>query len=165
MRDEDVFAAVRTGDRRLLTDAITQGAIGLRDRDQLTLLHQAIACRDEATALWLIDRGVDVNAQDRRGMTALHFAALYNMPVIAEAIMAHGGNVHIVDEHGNQALWTAVMNARAGDTAVVRLLLLHGADPLHENRHGRSPLGFAKAAHRAEVAAALEQHARGRQDG
>ena len=53
-------------------------------------------------------------------------------------------------------LWQAVS---AGDHDVVRLLLAHGADPLHEDRKGRPVLASARG---AEIRALLEQASAGR---
>jgi ankyrin repeat protein len=51
-------------------------------------------------------------------------------------------NPNLHDIHGNDPLWTAIMNSR-GKMDIIELLLDAGADSNHKNKHGRSPLDMA----------------------
>ena len=120
MTEQEVFGEVRTGDFERLVAYAKSGPLGIVDRDGLTLLHQAISIPATLPmAVWLAQSGVNINAQDRCGLTPLHFAALYGMPEVAKTLLQHGANVAFADEHGNQPLWTAVVNATHGNLDLV----------------------------------------------
>ncbi|MCK6649162.1 MAG: ankyrin repeat domain-containing protein [Bacteroidia bacterium] len=72
----------------------------------------------------------------------MHFTAVFNDQLVASEIIHNGGNLEIADNYGNTPLWTAVFNAR-GNYELVRLFLKNGANSLHKNNAGRSPLDFA----------------------
>lgn len=138
----DVFQAVRRDERKLFHAIISQIDINvLNDRGQ-NLLHEAIACDNQELAEELVTRGVNINHQDENGQIPLHFAAHHHNAAIAELILKQKGRLDVEDKYGNQPLWTAVFDAR-GDYRMVKLFLGNGADPLHKNSAGRSPVDFA----------------------
>lgn len=61
----------------------------------------ADACRE--TAQVLVNRGLDVNAQDKYGRTALHYACHLNMVELIPVLVELGADVAIYDEDGCQA--------------------------------------------------------------
>lgn len=91
----------------------------------------------------LIDEGCDPDLQDRKGWTALHFAAQARSTDAARVLITAGANVELTDSFGNAPLFRAVFCAR-GEVGVVRLLLEAGADPNRKNKNGVSPLSFAE---------------------
>ena len=52
-------------------------------------------------------------------------------------IVNKGANLHRLDKYGNDALWTAVLNARPS-LPLIELLVRRGADPHRKNAAGRS---------------------------
>jgi uncharacterized protein len=116
---------------------------GQRDRYQRTPLHYAALQNDEALVRQLTAQGTDVNAQDRDGFTPLHFAAQQYAVAAAKLLLEAGANADITDKHGNTPLWTATFNSR-GQGDMIQLLRVAGADPLHQNNYGRSPLTLAR---------------------
>eukprot|EP00042_Codosiga_hollandica_P050561 m.606670 g.606670 ORF g.606670 m.606670 type:complete len:276 (-) comp58112_c1_seq59:306-1133(-) len=106
----------------------------------MTLLHM-LAVLGEPTALEsLLQEGIfDVNVQDKSGLTALMFAAIWNNMVCVQLLVNAGANPSICDQHGQSALH------RAGKGGCYRLLkfLLNacsGADINKQDREGDSPL-------------------------
>jgi ankyrin repeat protein len=90
-----------------------------------TLLHVA-ATRvgsPEVGAL-LLDRGVDVNAPDRFGDTALHIAAFAGNVAMIEFLLERGADVHAVDRAGYTALDHTHFKLEA-----IQALLRHRASP------------------------------------
>jgi ankyrin repeat protein len=90
----------------------------------------------------LLSRGINVNQRDKKGRTPLHYAAAHNRLSLAKEIINKGGDINIADVHGNNALWTAVFNAR-GNYELVELFVEKGGDSLTKNKYNRSPLDFA----------------------
>jgi hypothetical protein len=76
-----------------------------------------------------------------------------NFQAVSEMIDS-GADVNQQDEHG----WTSLnWAAGKGDTAIVRSLLEHGADPLKLGRDERTPYLIALAAGQAEAARLLRE--------
>lgn len=106
-----------------------------------SLLQIAIMKNDIDLATFLINKGIDINAQDKKGNTALHYCAEYNQYEIANSILLFGGNLSISDKYGNQPLWTAVFNDKGKNERIeiVKLFMKFGADPVHKNKADKSP--------------------------
>ena len=99
----------------------------------------------------LVAAGADVNAADRNGWTPLHAAAQYNAVEAARLLVSAGAVVDSTDRDGNTPLTRAVSSYR-GDGAVIQLLRQHGADPYFANKHGTSPVSWARGVANYDVA-------------
>lgn len=104
----------------------------------------------------LLKYGADPNNKDIKGITPLAFVA-DPQPIkdasaqkrfeIAQLLLAHGADLSLQNNAGNQPLWVAVFSASDGDPeklSLVELMLQHGADLDHKNNAGNSPLDFAR---------------------
>src|SRR5947208_15199163 len=88
-------------------------------------LADAAEQRDKARVRTLLETGVDVNAPQIDGSTALHWAAYHDDAETAALLVRVGANVHAVDRYGVPPLSLACSNGSGG---VVKLLLAAGAD-------------------------------------
>jgi ankyrin repeat protein len=111
-----------------------------------TLLQEAIASRQDAIALALIERGIDLDAQDNEKRTALFFAATYQNKVVTEALINAGATINIADRHGNGPLWAALLSSRK-DYDLFEYILSKGGDPFSKNTYGKSCADFARKDH------------------
>ena len=123
-----------------------------------TPLIDAAKNGDGATVLALLEDGVDVNAPQGDGATALHWAVHLSDRETTDALIEAGANVNAANDLGVTPLWLACLNgdapaadqlltagasanvvlqsgetalmtaARTGNVDVVKLLLAHGAD-------------------------------------
>jgi ankyrin repeat protein len=75
----------------------------------------------------LIERGMDVNARDRYGQTALMLAAHAGHCEIVETLIAHRADLNVTAKFGLSALMLALI---AGHADVAHLLAKSGADLL-----------------------------------
>ena len=62
---------------RLIKKLEIRGLRNVTDADGVTALQRAVKYRHYNIVRLLIDGGVDINARDREGKTALHYAAEY----------------------------------------------------------------------------------------
>lgn len=88
-----------------------------------------------------LERGVNVNATDNQGRTALIFQT-ENMcfkDIVKELIKA-GADINASDNEGNTALYYAL---RYGNQEVARFLIKKGADYNHTNNRGETPVQIA----------------------
>ena len=90
----------------------------------------------DAVAVWLLDRGADLGAQDGYGLTPLLSRARHFQGRL-DVLLDHGADPNQRDNKGETALHKA---AKVGNADNVRLLIQRGADPLAVNHGGRTPL-------------------------
>ncbi|KAH9972709.1 hypothetical protein BGW80DRAFT_1560757 [Lactifluus volemus] len=127
-------------------------ALDVQTSGQRTLLQAASIQEDFEIMRWLLSHGVDPSFDGGRGMTELHWAAMYGnletplhfasrfgYPDVAQLLLAHGADVNARDFHGSTPLHGCHHNPEPeGRFAVVRLLLEHGADISAVDNKGRT---------------------------
>lgn len=151
----DIFQLIRVGDVDGYNESIDAVDINITDRDDRSLLFEAVVSHSYVIARDLISRGVNLNKRDKNGQTVLHFAAIHNDVQIADLIVEAGADVNIVDDYGNNALWTATFNAR-GEYEIVKLYVNASGDPYCKNGSGRTPLDFAEQINDEELVRVLK---------
>jgi hypothetical protein len=103
----------------------------------------------------LIAAGVDVNAKDNLGYTALIYASLNGHVEVVQALLAAKADVNAKENLGNTAL---IWASAAGHVEVVRALLAAKADVNAKNNSGSTALMWASSiAGRDEVVKLLRQ--------
>lgn len=119
-------------------------------------------------AEFLLERGADVNAQDKGGLIPLHNASSYGHLDIAALLIKYNTAVNATDKWGFTPLHEAAQKGRtqlsallvwysfftlgfdllynADDSILAMMLqLAHGADPFLKNQEGQTPLDLASA--------------------
>lgn len=151
---EQFFEAIRAGDRGKVDAMLTADATLLtaKDKNGLGPYTAAKYSRRNDIAQMLLDKGVELDifaacmagAKDRAlelirenpelasayshdGWTPLHLACFFGRPQIAEALIAHGADVHA---RSRNAMRNTPIHAAAGGRSrdAVRALLERGAD-------------------------------------
>jgi ankyrin repeat protein len=146
----DPFLLLREGDASTI-DARAMKA------DGTTALMFAVLTADAAAVRNLLERDADVNAANRDGYTALHFA-VYD-EVKTALLLAKGANAQAATATGVTPLLVAA--GRPGGAPIVKQLLEAGADPNAGNRGGLTPLD--RAAQAGDVASLQALFAKGAQ--
>ena len=109
---------------------------------------EAARAQDAAAVRALIAEGVDVDAAQPDGATALHWAAYRNDPEIATLLLDAGAGVDAANELGATPVWLAADN---GSAAMVELLLDAGADPDLALLSGETPVMTASRTGNADA--------------
>lgn len=138
----DLFARLRTVSSREFFSAPDLDVAATGENGQ-SLLQEAIAFAKTDIARELVARKVPLDTQNRKGQTALHYAAIYGALELAELILSSGGDPNLVDKSGNGPLWAAALSTNR-NPRIIALLVSHGADPRGKNKAGRSVLDFAR---------------------
>ncbi|KAF2349375.1 Poly(ADP-ribose) polymerase catalytic domain, partial [Trinorchestia longiramus] len=107
-----------------------------------TPLHLAAGYNNLDVAEYLLQKGANVNAQDKGGLIPLHNASSYGHMDLASLLIRYETNVNATDRWGYTPLHEA---AQKGRTHLSALLLAHGADPFMRNQEGQTPLDLATA--------------------
>ena len=98
--------------------ALAVVSLGAAARD--TRLVTAAERRESRTAIALVKQGVDVNAPQPDGATALHWAAHWNDAALARALASAGADANAANDYGVTPLHLAVTN---GSVEMVEVLL------------------------------------------
>jgi ankyrin repeat protein len=147
MSNESLVNYAEQNDTKKIQELLESSANINQFEHRKSALHAACVSNAIDAAELLIKSRIDVNLRDElTGATALHYCAVYNLFEIANEILKNKGNLDIVDNYGNQSLWTAVFNVKGKDERLplVELYLMYGANKNHKNKAGRSPLNFAE---------------------
>lgn len=118
-------------------------------------LHYAALNDDAAEVGRLIGEGESPDVQDDQGFTPLHLAAQQSAVLSGAALLGGGATVDATNVFGNTPLFGAVFNSR-GHGEMIQLLRSHGADPLHVNNSGQTPVGLARLIGNYDVARFFE---------
>jgi ankyrin repeat protein len=94
-----------------------------------------------------LERGADIHAADKNGVTALHHAVRFRSPEAVKTLLAHGANVNqSCRRNGSTPLHRAATHSGAPGTAgkdeaakeIIRMLIAAGADPSITNKSGKT---------------------------
>ena len=109
---------------------------------------------DKARVEKLLAHGVEINAQDADGDTALHGAAQGGNVEIARMLLDKGAEVNAKNQHGGTPLmWAAVY----GHEDAAQLLLSRGADASIKDNDGNTAADWAVQNKREEVVQLLKR--------
>jgi ankyrin repeat protein len=123
---------------RLADDVAAQG-----DAEQGRSVADAAMARDAAAVRALLAKKADVNAPQGDGTTALHWAVYNGDAALTRVLLTAGADTKAQTRLGG--LTPVMMAARAGDAAVLKLLLDAKGDGVTANANGTTPLMFAAA--------------------
>ena len=115
-------------------------------------LADAVERRDQTAVRALLQTGVDVNAAQVDGTTALHWAAYNDDAEIVALLLRAKANVNAVNRYGVPPLALSCTN---GNAAIVKLLLDAGADPNAVLKGGETVLMLAARSGNADVVKTL----------
>ncbi len=154
----DIYEAAATGRVERVRELVDANAsfISSYSHDGWTPLHLAAFFGHREVAEHLLDRGADLHAVSKNGMsnTPLHAAVANGKREVVELLLSRGA-----DPNGVARGWTPLhLAAQNGDVALAELFLVHGADPNPASEPGKSPLALARAEGHEAVAVLLQQH-------
>ncbi|SEC01459.1 Ankyrin repeat-containing protein [Tenacibaculum sp. MAR_2009_124] len=148
-----LFKIIRENKYDKFINEFSEKDLTLTDSQKYNLLMVSIFEGAKEISFFLIDKGIDLNYQDKKGQTVLHHLAIYYDKHILIKILGNDIDINISDNYGNQALWSAVFNDKGFGkrTEMVKLLIDYGADPNHINNVNKSPIEISQIAGYKEV--------------
>jgi ankyrin repeat protein len=138
----------RRHQRTILAAWVMLAAAAAADGQSLPLI-EAAKKPDIGAVRALVRGGVDVNAAEADGTTALHWASYRDDLASADLLIRAGARVNAATDLGATALWNACVNA---SVAMVRRLLQAGANPNAALLRGETPLMAAARSGSADIA-------------
>jgi ankyrin repeat protein len=118
-------------------------------------LLDAVQLDDAAAVSAALRQGIDVNARQADGATALSWAAMRNNTQIARSLLDAGADPDLANDLGIGPLALAIRN---GSAEMTSLLLEHGADANLARDNGETPLMTAARLGRVDMMQALIKH-------
>ncbi|MBD0391224.1 ankyrin repeat domain-containing protein [Wolbachia endosymbiont of Pentalonia nigronervosa] len=106
----------------------------------LSLLHLAAVSGYEKAVDYLINKGANVNLQNKYGISPLYSAIHHGHEQVADHLIKKGANVNLQDKNGFSLLHFA---AEYGHEKVVDYLIKKGATVNLQDKHGTFPLHLA----------------------
>jgi ankyrin repeat protein len=134
---------------------VLTAAVGLSAAATSVTLLDAVKAGNRETVRTLIRQRVDVNAAERDGTTALHWAVRADDLALAQMLVRAGANVKAQNHYGVTPLSIAATNANA---PIVETLLKAGADPNGAGPDGETVLMTAARSGNPDVVQALIAH-------
>ena len=121
-----------------------------------TLLHNAaLSCHDESQrniAVFLISKGIDVNALGHNDKTPLHMVGCKE---ICKLLLSKGADIEAKDKTGRTPIFYASSNNKK---EVCELLLSKGVDVNAKDNKGQTPLSEAIKVNNKEIVDILKKH-------
>ena len=123
--------------------------------DGMTALHWA-AWHDRAEVVWqLLERGAQVDVENRYGIRPLMLACENGNGELVELLLAKGAESNAAQPGGETPLMTA---SRTGSVQAVKALLVHKADINAKQRAGQTAIMWAAAEGHSDVVTLLIEH-------
>ena len=114
--------------------------------------HDAVKRNDFGVILKFVNAGVDVDLQDKDGLTPLHLASFYGKIEVASLLIKHKANVNAKDKNGRTPLHGASFS---GTTELVSFLIKHKANVNVKDKDGRTPLHGASFSIETKISSLL----------
>ena len=144
--DDALFSAIAFGHNELYMGIVygrySDEPLNMRDKDGRTFLHIAAIAGNEQALLYFISKGVDLNAIDNNGLTALHYTCMKSdLNCFCALIFRPECNINIFNKKYGTPLNICILNnfRQAGHL----LLQRSDIDVNIANENGETPLHIA----------------------
>ena len=140
--------------------------INVKNNEGNTLLEQAIIYKKLSAALFLIEKGANVNSVAKQEQAPLRraidinvgrrFTTPVNTVSLIKLLLEKKAQVNVQDDNGYTPLHQAV--GASNSLEIVQLLLKYGADVNAKNNNGATPLYLADTVYHNKSMSTLLQH-------
>lgn len=140
-----IHYAAFNGDMRLMRELVNYGAdIKMKNNTGMSALQFAAQGNQAAVLTYLLDyHHFDINEVDAKHSTALHWAIFNSNELALSYLLARAPHVNAQDVKGVTPLHLAVISSER-PLVLIRMLLMHKADPNISDLKERTPLQYAK---------------------
>ncbi len=134
--------------RTLLNHGVKSGTKNYRGETALHVVSRGKYDSQDGirVAQLLLERGVDVNAQDKDHNSPLHSASYSGRPEIARVLLGHGAKANAENDRGETPLHQVSQGeyeSQADGVRIAQFLLDRGVDTNAQNKNRVTPLHLA----------------------
>lgn len=143
LETQGVFAALRLAFENKhfeILQYFISGYLNTYDHNGWPLLLHAVNSKRIGLTKLLIEAGIDLNATNQEGLTALMCAVLDNNIEFVQELLNSQANPNIKNHNGDDALILSARTACIDGIEIIERLLAKGAYPSAQNREGMSAL-------------------------
>ena len=143
-----MFWSQRNQKKTAIGDLLLQNGAAINARDDgagRTVLMIAIQANAMDTVTYLLEKGADINARDKKGETPIMYAIRRKSPDMVELLLSKGARITMQDALGNTPLHIAVLTPGMMPE-IVKMLLAKGARKTSKNNKRQTPFMLAKDA-------------------
>jgi ankyrin repeat protein len=119
----EVLELLKQDDLNLFEENLELEDLEICDVNGQTLLHHAVSLNKYEFVDFLIERGADPNARDRKGNTPLHVAADKDADEIFELLLQYGGDLDIKNNSQRTAEQIAQISKSKKVLSIIQHLL------------------------------------------
>jgi ankyrin repeat protein len=144
-----------------ITKEIDSGLIHINSKDpiaDMTFLMFAVRCNQKGLAKWLIEKGINIDAQERAdGLTALMIAVGNDNLDMVKLLLEAKANINIQSTCKEVRLTTLMGSVVQGNIEMVKLFIAHKPDLHITNTEGYTALMMAELMNKIGIAVLLRE--------
>ena len=124
-----------------LDSMLTNTSIEVKDNRGRSLLHWAVACKNEEALDFLVEKGISINSQDNQKKTPMHVAVQFDNEKYFDLLLELQPNNDWKTNYGTSLLEQAVLN---GNKTFIEKLISSGIDINGVNNRGSTALEISR---------------------
>lgn len=152
---QNIHRTVCKGNLERLDSMLTTTPINVKDNRGRSLLHWAVACKQQELFDYLIKKGIQIDGVDNQQKTPLHVAVQFNSEVYVDRLLKLQPNNGWQSRHGASLLQFAVLNA---NKELTEKLITSGVDVNLKNKRGSTPLEISQRIVANDISKLLISH-------
>ncbi|MGX1930059.1 ankyrin repeat domain-containing protein [Flagellimonas sp. 2504JD4-2] len=138
---QNVHRTVCNGNLARLDSMLSTTPLDIKDNRGRSLLHWAVACKQQELFDYLIKKGIQVNAIDNQEKTPLHVAVQFDNMAYADRLIQLQSDNDWQSKYGAALLELALVNK---NKKLTEKLIGNGIDVNIKNKRGSTPLEISK---------------------
>ncbi len=141
LRAQNVFRTACNGNLVRLDSMLLNSTIDIKDDRGRSLLHWAVACKQQEVFDFLIKRGIKINGTDNQEKTPLHVAVQFNNIEYFNNLIELQPNNEWQSLYGTSLIELAILN---GNKELTQKLIANGVDVNSKNKRGSTALEISQ---------------------
>lgn len=137
---QDIHRVACEGNLKRLDSMLQYTDLYVPDERGRSLMHWAVACKQMEIFGYLMDKGLEINSEDRDGYTPLYVAVQFNNEEFLDTLISLQIDNEWTEWYGASLLEKAILNK---NLSIVKTLIKSGVDINITNNRGSTPLEIA----------------------